>query len=372
MVESALKQQSMHDQPPPYVCGWLEVDLNTVASNYAILCDHLSHTQCAAVVKADAYGLGAKIISQRLYTEGCRHFFVAHLDEALAIRSLIPEASIYVFSGCLEGTEIELMEHKLIPVLNDYGMFQRWIAYGKLHGKRLPGMLHIDTGMNRIGFDTYDLKKLTENMCILSGLQLQGVMSHLACSPDKNHPQNEKQRELFEQICTYFPKITKSLADTAGIYLGRDYHYDMVRPGKGLFGLYKAPHLQQAFSFKARVIQVRHAKKGDFVGYGSQRTLERDSALATLGVGYADGLDRRASQNSYVLIGQHKAPIMGSLSMDYAVVDITDIPENLYHVGSWVQLTGPDQPLEDMANQFGTISRELSTRLGNRLYRSEK
>ncbi len=372
MVESALKYDPSWENIPSHICGWLEVDLNTVAQNYTLLRDQLPHAQCAAVVKANAYGLGAQPISQRLYIEGCRHFFVAHLDEARALRPLVPDATIYVLTGCLAGTESDFYENNLTPVLNDYAMLDRWVDFGKSKSQVLPAILHMDTGMNRIGFDNHALKKLTESMGALAGINLQGIMSHLACSPDKTHPQNEQQRQLFEQVCKSFPDVPKSLADTAGIYLGESYHYDMVRPGKGLFGLYQAPGLQQAFTLKARIIQVRQASKGETVGYGAQKTLEKDSVLATLGIGYGDGLDRRSSGHSSVLLGQHKASIVGSLSMDYTVIDVTDIPAELYQVGSWAQLTGPDQPLEDLSRQLGTISRELSTRLGNRLYRSEK
>ena len=373
-MKPAFQENPALEDIPPHVCGWLEVDLQRISQNFHILKNQAHSADCAAVVKANAYGLGLVPVSCQLFHEGCKQFFVAHLEEAITLRKALPEAVIYVLTGCLPQTEQIFLELKLIPVLNDFQMLERWVALGKNRAQKLPALLHVDTGMQRIGFDQADFNRLRVSMERLSGMNLKGIISHLACSPDPDHTQNERQRTLFEGICRDFPGVPRSLADTAGIYLGPAYHYDFVRPGKGLFGLFKSPNgpeLEQAFRLKARIIQIRQTQKGDLVGYGGQAKLTRDSTLATLGLGYADGLDRRSNPGGFALIGDFKAPIVGSLSMDYTVIDITDTPPSLIHLGGWVQLTGPNQPLEDIAADFGTISRELSTRLGTRLYRSE-
>lgn len=356
---------------PAAVCGVLSVNLGAVASNYQILSSHLKSGAIAAVLKADAYGLGLVPVGQTLAGVGCQDFFVAHLEEALELRSHLSHANIYVLSGVLKGSESEFRHHNIIPVLNDFEMTERWAH--QPHTTPLPSVLHVDTGMNRNGFDGPDLKRLLQNTSLLERLDVQYLMSHLACAPDASHPLNAQQRETFEQLRGVFPGLKGSLADTAGLYLGGEYHYDLTRSGKGIVGMYEAPagpKLQNVATFQARVIQIREAKKGETVGYNANVTLEKDTRLAVLGVGFADGLDRRLSIGGSVMFEGRKAPIVGTLSMDYTVVDITSIPD--VQVGGWAEVFGDTLSIQDVAHQIQTISREISTRLGKRLLRVYK
>lgn len=351
---------------PPHITLLMEVDTRAIASNYNTLKDKANNSLCAAVLKADAYGFGLEPVARTLFQEGCSHFFVAHPEEGLALRQLLKEPHIYVLSGVLPGTTELFRQEKLTPVLTDYGMVQEWAREAKKAGEKLPCVLHVDTGMHRSGFDRKDQEKLVSAPDALENLDVQLVMSHLVASANADNPLNKAQNQEFQAFCQHFPGISKSLADTGGIFLGDAFQYDMVRPGKGLFGLYPSADLKQCLTLSARILQVRTASQGETVGYDGTYTLARDSDLATLGVGFADGYDRRLSNTGYVDIQGFKAPIVGRISMDYTVVDVTDVPSSLRPVGGWVDLVSETLTLDDLAQQTGTISRELSTGLGHR------
>ncbi len=358
---------------PLHATGFLEIDTKAIAHNYRVLQSMMSQTVCAAVLKADAYGFGIKAVAPLLMNQGCRSFFVAHLEEGLFLRSLLKEPRIYILSGFLPESEDLYIENSLIPILNDFEMVESWTKQAQKRQQKLPCVLHFDTGMRRSGFDPTDLRKLCESLDSLKALDVQFVMSHLTSSHDLSHPMNKQQKALFDNLRNYLPKAKASLADTGGIYLGASYHYDVARPGKGLFGLFESPKetvsLRPCLKLLGRILQIRTAHKGESVGYGASYALTRESKLANLGVGFADGYDRRLSNNAYVNIQGHKAPVVGRISMDYTVVDVTDIPESLCYVGGWAELVNETLTLDILAHSIGTISRELSTGFGQRLYR---
>lgn len=358
---------------PSYVTGVLEVNEKAIVQNYRTLRSMLSHGECTAVLKADAYGFGAKEVASLLRREGCQTFFVAHIEEGLLLRSLIKDAAIYILSGLLPDATSLFVEYSLIPVLNDFSMVKTWTREAEKKGKKLPCALHFDTGMRRSGFDHVGLTKLLNSLGLLGPLDVRLIMSHLVSSHDKSDLLNQSQKVLFDNIRSYFPRIKASLADTGGIFLGPDYHYDVTRPGKGLFGLYappkEAPPLKSCLKVLGRILQVRSALKGETVGYGATHTLTRKSKLATIGIGFADGYDRRFSNNGYMEIGGFRAPVVGRISMDYTVIDVTDIPESLCYSGGWAELVNETLTLDILAHSIGTISRELSTGFGKRLIR---
>ncbi len=354
---------------PPSVTGVLEIDSQAIIHNYKTMTSFLGDTACVPVLKADAYGFGLQTIAPLLAHQGCNNFFVAHLEEALTLRNLLKQADIYVLSGVFRDTESLFVNQRLIPVLNDFDMLKRWVGHAQQLGTKLKCILHFDTGMHRLGFDHTDTTKLFESWSLLESLEIQMIMSHLASSPDKNDPMNHKQKLRFDALRQQLPDLPASLADTGGIYLGKDYHYDVARPGKGLFGLFKGTELKPCLTLLGQVLQVQSAAEGETVGYGGTITLTRSTRLATIGVGFADGYDRRLSNNGYALIQGYKAPILGRISMDYTVIDITDIPETLCYAGSWVELVNSQLDLDILAQSIGTISRELSTGFSSRLHR---
>lgn len=358
---------------PSYLTGLLEIDTKAIAHNYKTFHGLLPHSICAAVLKADAYGFGIKAIAPVLEQTGCQHFFVAHLEEGITLRKLLKNPFIYVLSGLLPKTEDLFVENNLTPVLNDFGMVKEWAAEAQKRNQKLPCALHFDTGMHRSGLDNEDVDKLFRNLGLLQALDVQFVMSHLVTSHEPRDPLNEKQRILFDDLRKHFPQAKASLADTGGIYLGPSYHYDLARPGKGLFGLYTPPEdipaLQTCVKLSARILQIHTAPRGDSVGYDATHFLTRETKLATLGVGFADGYDRRLGNSTYVEIKGFKAPVIGRISMDYTVVDVTDIPESTCYVGGWAELVNETLTLDMLANSIGTISRELSTGFGQRMHR---
>lgn len=354
---------------PSHVTGVLQIDIQSIINNYLTLKAMVGRTACIPVVKANAYGFGLRQVAQALLGQGCNAFFVAHLEEGLELRQASPDAHIYILSGVLAGTESLFVDQRLTPVLNSFEMLNRWANHTHSINQKLDCVLHFDTGMHRLGFDSNDLSKLLESPQLLNDLNIQFIMSHLASSGDSSEPLNGKQNQAFELLRTHFPHTKASLADTGGIYLGKDYHYDVVRPGKGLFGLFNKPDLAPCVSLYGQVLQVHKAKERETVGYDGAHALTRDSRLATIGIGFADGYDRRLSNHGHVQIGEFKAPVVGRISMDYTVIDITDIPEALCYTGSWVEFIGPSNKLDLLAQCIGTISRELSTGFSSRLHR---
>lgn len=358
---------------PPHITSVLEVETKAIAHNYRTIKQLLPQSLCAAVLKANAYGFGIEAIAPVLHEEGCRHFFVAHIEEGIFLRNFLKESTIYVLSGLLPHTEEYFLENALTPIMNDFSMVTAWANAARKLNRKLPCALHMDTGMRRNGFDKIDFEKLLAVPEVLNGLDVHFVMSHLVSSHAAHDPLNTQQKEDFDRISQQLPKMKGSLADTGGVYLGPDFHYDLARVGKGLFGLFTPPPhhapLQSCLRFLGRILQIREAEKGETVGYGATHALTRKSLLATIGIGFADGYDLRLSNTGTVTFGPLKAPIVGRISMDYTVVDVTDIPEALCYVGGWTELISPSQTLDTIATSIGTHSRELSTGFSTRIMR---
>ncbi len=337
-----------------------------------------SPAECAAVVKADAYGLGMEQAAPALARAGCKTFFVATLAEGKALRKLLPRVTIYVFAGLLPDTAGRYREHGLRPVLNSADEIKEWAAFSASEGERLACAVHIDSGMNRLGLSADEVDEVAALRHLWSAFTLSLVMSHLACSDEPNHPKSEAQRKTFDRLRVRLPEALASLANSGGILLGRAYTYDLVRPGIALYG--GKPHTQGQNPFKpvvhlkGRILQVRKAAAGETIGYGATRTLKRASRIAIVSVGYADGFFRSLSiedreEGLMVYIGAHAAPILGRVSMDLISVDVTDVPEKLARRGEWVELIGPNVPAQELAHHAGTIDYEVLTNLGRRAFR---
>ena len=330
------------------------------------------------MVKADAYGLGMAQVAPALARAGCKTFFVATLAEGKALRQLLPGMTIYVFAGLLPDTAGRYREHGLRPVLNSAEEVKEWAAFSASEGERLACAVHIDSGMNRLGLSADEVDEVAALRHLWSDFTLSLVMSHLACSDEPRHPKSEAQRKDFDRLRARLPEALASLANSGGILLGREYAYDLVRPGIALYG--GKPHTQGENPFKpvvhleGRILQVRKAAAGDTIGYGATRTLKRASRVAIVSVGYADGFFRSLSiedrqEGLMVYIGAHAAPILGRVSMDLITVDVTDVPEKLARRGEWVELIGPNVPAQELAHHAGTIDYEVLTNLGRRAFR---
>jgi alanine racemase len=357
----------------------LTIDLDAVRANYRLLRERgragAAQAACAAVLKADAYGLGMDKVAQALVREGCRSFFVAHLDEGIRLRQLVPEdCTIHVMHGAMPGAARDCLLHDLVPVLNDPGQVAEWRALARELGRDLPAALQVDTGMSRMGMAPLDLDRLRQDPDWLRGIDLRLVMSHLACADEPDHPLNERQRQRFGEVRALFPGVPASLANSSGVFLGGAWHFDLLRPGCALYGINPQPGhanpLAQAVSLAARVVQLRTVAAGDIVGYGARYVAPGERRIATIAIGYADGWLRALTGHSQGFVDGVAVPFAGTVSMDSITLDVTGIPEPRIAPGQTVDLLCPQQTVDDVAAQAGTIGYEVLTRLGARFHRS--
>ena len=353
----------------------LTVNLEAVVANWRYI-NSLSSaaTTTAAMVKADGYGLGANHVAGALAQAGCNEFFVANLGEAIALRQHLDglgydQSNIMTLHGCHIDQLDDHSAFRITPVLNDLEQLSCWRIFSQRQSNRLPAMLHIDTGMTRLGFDTDQIDWLVENKSTLDGVDCRYVMSHLVSAEIAGDPTNAKQLDAFHDVRRWFPGMPASLANSAGSLLSSAYHFQMTRPGIALYGAHPADiptdRLMRVVTWRARIVQLRHAKAGDRVGYGGTHLLDRDSRIATIGVGYADGYNRKLGGKATVLVGNQSAPVIGRVSMDSITIDVTDIDPAHMRRGT-VELLHNDYDLSRMAGDADTIAYEILKGLGTR------
>lgn len=355
--------------------GHLTIDLGALRDNYLALAAMAPASQAAAVVKADAYGLGADMVSQTLFDAGCRHFFVAHIDEALALRLRLPaQARIFVLNGLQPGNETSCAAMAITPVLNSLEQIAQWAVHAKTLGRKLAAAVQIDTGMCRLGLSPEELETLTSQPQLFDGIDIAFVMSHLACADEPDHACNAAQLSAMRQATIAFPDVPVCFSNSGGIFLGREYHNHLLRPGIALYG--GAPSVDRPNPMKPvvrldlAVIQTRTVSAGALVGYGGSFEASGSTRLATIAAGYADGLPRSLSNRGAAWYDGVRLPIAGRLSMDSIILDISALPEGTLTQGSFVQMIGPEQTLEDIADDACTIAYEILTGLGRRYRRT--
>ncbi|WP_085899204.1 alanine racemase [Kiloniella majae] len=353
----------------------LIVDLNAVVDNYKTLQGMVSG-ECSGVIKANAYGMGSNQIAQALSEEGCETFFVALASEGVEIRALLPNATIFVLSPFL-ALDCELLkEHKLVPCLYDIEGINHWIS---AHSGLAPVALHFETGINRLGLSAQNLETLLSDKTKLGQLDIKLVMSHLSSGDEQQSRHNPEQLKAFKMIRAEFPNVPASLANTGGILLGSEYHFDLVRPGIGLYG--HDPHyyenncsrLKTVATFRAPLAQIKHLKSNDSVGYGATE-MSKDSEIGVILCGYADGVMRaffrhETREGHKVALNGFSTPMLGRVSMDMITIDLTDIPSDAYKKGDMVEIFGPNSLVEDAAVMAGTSAYELFTRVSDRTVR---
>ena len=351
----------------------LTVDLAALQANYRLISSRLtSGATASAVVKADAYGIGIGPAATALWAAGARDFFVAHADEGVTLRRHLADARIHVLNGAHAGAEDAFREHGLIPALNCLDDATRWRAFCAKAGQPLPCVLHVDTGMCRLGLDRREYARVAADPSLLDGLDIQTVMSHLA-SADEDSPQNAEQLALFRDARARLPMGRASFANSSGVFLGPDYHFDLARPGVALYGVNPTPGcpnpMAQVVRLKAKILQVRDVDSTETVGYGATHRIAGPSRIATLPVGYADGYLRSLGNRATAYIGDYEAPLVGRVSMDLITIDVTTVPEAQCRPGMTVDLIGPRHTVDDLAAQAGTIGYEILTSLGRRYHR---
>jgi alanine racemase len=356
----------------------LTINLAAFRANWGRLNQASGDAECAGVIKADAYGLGLEEMARALRDEGCRTFFVATLAEGSRVRHVHPGATIYILDGLLPGAAPYYAGFDLRPCLSSLSEVREWAAFCDATGRRLRAAVHIDTGINRLGLSEEDVDTLAAEPQPFEHFDLALVMSHLACADEPDHPMNAAQRARFDAQRARLPPAPASLANSGGVFLGPDYHYDLVRPGIALYGgraLFGGPNpMQWVVRLQARILQVRDVAAGKAIGYGATFHTERNSRVATVACGYADGFLRALSGTAVKpgpvgFIGDYPVPVVGRVSMDLITVDVSDVPRELAQRGAWVEVMGARTTIDDLTDRAGTIGYELLTRLGRRVHR---
>jgi len=351
----------------------LTIDLAAIVENWRFLAARSHPATCTAVVKANAYGLGILPVARALHRAGCRGFFVSSLDEAIELRGALADgaATIWIFNPPY-GAEDEIANGGFVPCLSRADDVERWLGFGRTKGPRRVA-IKIDTGMARLGLPGDEFERVVALGPALAGLGLDLVMSHLACADEPANPMNRLQLTRFTAARARLPRARASLANSAGIFLGPDYHLDLVRAGAALYGL--APHaaaanpMRQAVRLDGRILQVRDVDAGGTVGYGATHRVNRRCRLATVAVGYADGYLRSLSNRGAAYVGDVRVPLVGRVSMDLVTFDVTEAPAALVHPGAYVELLGPNVTPDALATLAGTIGYEILTGLGRRYHR---
>ena len=358
----------------PRGAGLLTIDLGALVANWRTLADLAAPADCAAVVKADAYGIGITHAAPALWAAGARVFFVAMFEEGRRLRALLPEATIYVLGGLLPGLGPDFAAHDLRPVLGSLPEIGEWAAFCAERGTHLPAALHVDTGMNRLGVSVEAALALAADERG-PGFGLCLVMTHLACADTPDHPLTALQKARFAQVAAAFPGVPASLANSAGTFTDASFHSDLVRPGIAMYGgtpVAGGSPLRPVVRLEVPIIQVREAAAGETVGYGAAQCLTRPSRIAILSLGYADGFLRafgasNGSPGAQAVVRGRRCPLVGRISMDLTAVDVTDVPDA--GRGDMAVLLGDGIGVDDLAVHGGTIGYEVLTSLGRRYQR---
>lgn len=347
----------------------LEIDLGAVQANWRTL-DALHPGETAAVVKADAYGLGAAQVGQALAAAGCRTFFTAHLAEAAALRAVLPKARIAVLNGLYRHDAADFLAHDLVPVLGALEEIAPWRDAARRLGRALPCFLHLETGMNRLGLTARELALLWQDASLLEGLAVDVVMTHLVAADTPQDETNERQATLFFELARRFPGARTSLANSSGMFLGAKFCADLARPGAALYGINPTPGsgnpMRQVVTLTAPILQIHELEPGETVGYSGVWRAARPSRIATVGVGYADGYHRILSNHATAYFDDTPIPLVGRVSMDLTTFDVTDVCAN---PGDRLTLLGARHDADALAAQAQTNGYEILTSLGHRYQR---
>jgi alanine racemase len=360
----------------PETGGTLTIDLDAVEANWRALAHKLLTVECAAVVKANAYGLGLEPVTAKLAKAGCKTFFVADIAEARRARTRTRETAIYVLNGFSPQAADAFAELYAQPVINSTAELAEWDAFVTAQNWRGGAAIHVDTGMNRLGISADEAAALALRLQQENhGITL--LMSHLACAEIAGHPLTANQIRLFRELRMLYHGVPASLANSSGVFIGDTAHFDLARPGAALYGINPTPGqtnpMRNVVELTGRILQVRKVAQGETVGYGAAWTARRASRIAVVALGYADGLLRAGSGvdrkgGSTAIVAEKSCPVVGYVSMDLACVDITDLADNAVRRGDMATFIGENLPVDEAAASAGTIGYEILVRLGPRCH----
>ena len=358
--------------------GLLTINTRAIANNWRLLSKRIQQqnpvNQCGAVIKADAYGLGVAPVAKALLAAGCEEFFVATLAEAIELREVVgKQPRVVVFGGISHGDGDEWQKYQLIPVLFEVSHVERWADKARVLGRPLACAIEMDTGMHRFGIGTEELQRLLQQDPLWDRLQVELFMSHLACADHPEHPLNGRQLQAFKefapQITSRYPSVQLSLANSSGLFLGEQFVFDLGRPGAALYGVNPTPKknnpMQSVITLELPVMQHRTIAAGETVGYGATFKAKRETHLVTVFGGYADGLFRLLSNRGSAFYHGRPVPLVGRVSMDSMVFDVTDLES----IPSHLSLLDDSHGVDQMAAAANTIGYEILTSLGRRYQR---
>ncbi len=358
----------------------VNIHLDAIFRNWQIFNQKMTKGKTAAVIKANAYGLGAAIVAKYLENKNINDFFVAHFSEAIILREYGIKARIYTLNGISFEKNINdkflkaYHNYQITPVLNSLEELKIFHYFLKRYKISHSAILHVDTGMNRLGFSQKEWQKLTPDHSYLSHIKLLYIMSHMACADEHKAPYNLRQKQLFDEYTKIWP-TPLSLGNSAAILLGEEYQGVLGRPGIGLYGGNpftdgRLSPVESVIEILAPIVQIRTLKSGETVGYSCSWKAKKESQIATLSLGYADGIPRLISHKAYAMLNGYKLPIVGHISMDTLNLDITDLPEHLKNIGQKVEILGKNITIDHMASWANTIAYEILTNLGSRYQRN--
>ncbi|ACL59499.1 alanine racemase [Methylobacterium nodulans] len=347
----------------------LTIDLGALAANWRRLAAEAAGAECAAVIKADAYGCGIAQVAPALWDAGCRTFFVAHLSEAERTRAVLSDATIYVLNGFPPGSAPAYRAMGFRPVLGSRSEIAEWAQACRSLGERLPAALHVDTGMNRLGLNPAEAIDLAGD-AVLGAFQPTLLMSHLVSAEVPGDAITARQIAEFARVRMAYPALPASLANSAGIFLGKAARHEIVRPGYALYGGNPTPErenpMRPVVRLEAAILQLREVAAGETAGYNARWTAPGPRLLATLSLGYADGYPRAGSGRAEALVGGVRCPFVGTISMDLVILDVTQAPPEAVRRGAPVVLIGDGLTLDEVGQRAGTIGYEILTNLGSR------
>ncbi|MCK3775361.1 alanine racemase [Ensifer sesbaniae] len=372
--------------PPEFLSASnrLTIDLGALADNWRAMNALSGKARAAAVLKANAYGLGIEHAAPTLYAAGARDFFVANAEEGAELRPLVPEGRIYILAGMWPGNEELFFDNDLVPIINSEEQLAVFMAALSERGDH-PCVLHVDTGMNRLGLSVEAAVALANDPARPASFSPVLVMSHLACADEPQHPLNAYQLARFREATAAYEGVDASLANSGGVFLGADYHFELTRPGIAVYGgeaVNDAVNpMTPVVTAEARIIQIREVAAGGTASYGASARFDRDSRIATVAVGYADGYHRSVSGGGVTLrqatpsgafgfLHGKRVPHVGRVTMDLSLFDVTDLPAGAARPGDYIELFGRNIAIDDVARAGGTIGYELLTSLGHRYIRN--
>lgn len=353
--------------------GLLKIDLSAIVMNWGAM-SRRSSGECAAVVKADAFGCGIDTVTAALAKSGCKTFFVSNLAEARRARAAAPQAAIYVFNGLFAGTGPIFAEINAQPVINTLVEMAEWDVFAATTNWTGGFALNVDTGTSRLGISSDEAAALATRI-YSPHHRLTLLMSHLDNAEKPDHPQNDRQIKLFHELRRLFSGVSASIADASGIFLGPKAHGDLVRVGAALFGVNPTPGVANpmlpAIELQARIVQIRNLAVGESIAHTVGWIAKRPTRVALVSVGYADGYPRvENGNNQRAIIGGRPCPLAGRASADLLAIDVTDIPDpKAARLGEMATLIGGEMTIDSVAAAAKSTGSEVLCHIGRRFRR---